>query len=124
MGKAGTFMTQGNSWYLSWVREQHFVSGNRYPICWLSRLWLTCTAEEPLPNPYFFAADDWVLENESLRVVVDPETGDLCSVFDKTHQREVLSGGNQLQAFRDSGQYWDAWNIDPNYAQHPLPQLN
>jgi alpha-mannosidase len=33
-----------------------------------------------------------------------------------------LSGaGNQLQAFQDSGQYWDAWNIDPNYAQHPLP---
>jgi alpha-mannosidase len=26
-----------------------------------------------------------------------------------------------LQAFEDSGQYWDAWNIDPNYAQRPLP---
>jgi alpha-mannosidase len=84
--------------------------------------WLACTAEEPLSNKHIFAADDWVLENELLRVVVDPETGDLCSVFDKTHQREVLSGpGNQLQAFRDSGQYWDAWNIDPKYAQHPLP---
>lgn len=84
--------------------------------------WLTCTAEEPLSNLHIFAADDWVLENELLRVVIDPETGDLSNVFDKTHQREVLSGpGNQLQAFRDSGQYWDAWNIDPNYAQHPLP---
>jgi alpha-mannosidase len=63
-----------------------------------------------------------VLENELLRAVVDPNTGDLNSVFDKIHQREVLSGaGNQLQAFQDSGQYWDAWNIDPNYAQHPLP---
>ncbi|HEY9744298.1 MAG TPA: glycoside hydrolase family 38 C-terminal domain-containing protein, partial [Coleofasciculaceae cyanobacterium] len=66
--------------------------------------------------------ENWVLENELLRVVVDPDTGDLSSVFDKIHQREVLSGpGNQLQAFEDSGQYWDAWNIDPNYAQHPLP---
>ncbi|HEY9597313.1 MAG TPA: glycoside hydrolase family 38 C-terminal domain-containing protein, partial [Cyanophyceae cyanobacterium] len=64
---------------------------------------------------------DWVLENEMLRVVVDPDTGDLSSVFDKIHQREILSGaGNQLQSFQDSGQYWDAWNIDPNYAQHPL----
>ena len=82
--------------------------------------WLSSTTT--LPNNQIFATDDWVLENELLRVVVDPETGDLTSVFDKTHQREVLSGsGNQLQAFQDSGQYWDAWNIDPNYAQHPLP---
>ncbi|MEH1866492.1 MAG: alpha-mannosidase [Nostoc sp.] len=68
---------------------------------------------------------DWILENEFLRVVIDPDTGDLSSVFDKTYQRELLSGaGNQLQAFKDSGQYWDAWNIDPNYAQHPLPSTN
>jgi alpha-mannosidase len=66
--------------------------------------------------------ENWILENELLRIVVDPDTGDLSSIFDKIHQREVLSGsGNQLQAFQDSGQYWDAWNIDPNYAQHPLP---
>ncbi|NEO95490.1 MAG: hypothetical protein F6K56_37055 [Moorea sp. SIO3G5] len=66
--------------------------------------------------------EDFVLENQYLRVVVDPETGELSSVFDKVNQREVLSGpGNQLQAFQDSGQYWDAWNIDPNYADHPLP---
>jgi alpha-mannosidase len=66
---------------------------------------------------------DWVLENELLRVIVDAETGNLCSIFDKVHNREILKkeGGNQLQAFQDSGQYWDAWNIDPNYAQHPLP---
>jgi len=66
--------------------------------------------------------DDWILENEFLRVVVEPNTGDLSSIFDKINQREILSGaGNQLQAFQDQGQYWDAWNIDPNYAQNPLP---
>ncbi|MGH2414870.1 MAG: glycoside hydrolase family 38 C-terminal domain-containing protein, partial [Microcystaceae cyanobacterium] len=27
---------------------------------------------------------------------------------------------NQLQGFQDQGQYWDAWNIDPNYTQYPL----
>lgn len=63
-----------------------------------------------------------VLENSFLRVAIDPITGNLFSVFDKLRQREVLNGaGNQLQAFRDEGQYWDAWNIDPDYAQHPLP---
>lgn len=66
---------------------------------------------------------DWVLENELLQVIVDSESGNLTSVFDKINNREILnnSQGNQLQAFKDSGQYWDAWNIDPNYNQHPLP---
>ena len=65
----------------------------------------------------------FTLENEFLKVIVDEENGDLSSIFDKVNHREVLSqaGGNQLQAFQDSGQYWDAWNIDPNYAEHPLP---
>lgn len=70
-----------------------------------------------------FDRKDWILENRLLRVIVDCETGHLNSLFDKIHNREILNqqGGNQLQAFQDSGQYWDAWNIDPNYAQHPLP---
>jgi alpha-mannosidase len=81
--------------------------------------WLVPASLVP-PSPSL--PDEWVMENEFLRVTVDSNTGDLSSVFDKTNQREVLSGaGNQLQAFQDSGQYWDAWNIDPNYAQHPLP---
>jgi alpha-mannosidase len=63
----------------------------------------------------------WVLENDLLRVEICPRTGNIVSIRDRTHQREVLSGaGNHLQFFQDKGQYWDAWNIDPNYAQHPL----
>ncbi|NJK60816.1 MAG: hypothetical protein HC918_12020, partial [Oscillatoriales cyanobacterium SM2_1_8] len=23
--------------------------------------------------------------------------------------------------FRDDGQYWDAWNLNPDYGDHPLP---
>ncbi len=72
----------------------------------------------PLPEP----GACFQIENEYLRIVVDPTTGDLSSLWDKTAHREILSGpGNQLQAFRDQGQYWDAWNIDPHYADHPLP---
>ncbi|MEH2004776.1 alpha-mannosidase [Nostoc sp.] len=92
-----------------------------YRIFWLSPSSLSSPSSPPSPPPL----PDWILENEFLRVVIDPDTGDLSSVFDKTYQREVLSGpGNQLQAFKDSDQYWDAWNIDPNYAQHPLPATN
>ncbi|MGB3508073.1 MAG: alpha-mannosidase [Microcoleaceae cyanobacterium] len=65
---------------------------------------------------------NWVLENNFLRVKVEIKTGNLASIFDKINQREVLAKpeGNQLQAFRDEGEYWDAWNINPNYQQHPL----
>lgn len=74
------------------------------------------------PAPDAGAENEWVLENEFLRVSVEGETGNLRSVFDKVNCWEVLqAGGNQLQAFADSGQYWDAWNIDPNYEQHRLP---
>ena len=83
--------------------------------------WLS-TTQATSQNQSKTIALQFILDNEFLRVVVDKETGDLSSVFDKINNREVLSGsGNQLQAFRDEGQYWDAWNIDPNYADNILP---
>jgi alpha-mannosidase len=87
------------------------------------RLFWLCPYEQLTANHQPSTShQNFILENEQLRVIINPETGDLSSIFDKTHQREVLRGaGNQLQAFEDKGQYWDAWNIDPNYAQHPLP---
>ncbi|HBL11096.1 MAG TPA: alpha-mannosidase [Cyanobacteria bacterium UBA11162] len=96
-----------------------------YHLFWLCETDETLTEntfnpKSKIQNPK--SNQDFILENEFLRVVVNLETGDLSSIFDKMQQREVLSGaGNQLQAFQDSGQYWDAWNIDPNYTQHPLP---
>jgi alpha-mannosidase len=105
-----------HAWDLLFYAEN--VPALGYACFWL------CPAEaeslpEALPPE---SPESFVLENERLRVTVDPATGDLASVFDKIHQREVLAGaGNQLQAFQDSGQYWDAWNIDPAYENHPLP---
>jgi alpha-mannosidase len=82
--------------------------------------WLCPSAERP--DGDWKRPEDFGLENEFLQVVIDAQTGNLSRVFDKSAQRDVLNGaGNQLQAFQDQGQYWDAWNIDPNYAQHPLP---
>ncbi|MEM8545173.1 MAG: glycoside hydrolase family 38 C-terminal domain-containing protein, partial [Cyanobacteria bacterium P01_H01_bin.119] len=67
--------------------------------------------------------NDFTLENTRLKVTVDDNTGDLHSLYDKLSGKEVLrASGNQLQAFQDGGQYWDAWNIAPDYAEHPLPQ--
>jgi alpha-mannosidase len=76
-----------------------------------------------LRKQLILSSEKLTLENEFLRVIVDAKTGNLTSIFDRINNREILSGaGNQLQGFQDNGQYWDAWNIDPNYAQHPLPE--
>lgn len=86
------------------------------------QLWLTPTSLTS-PTPSTSASPPtWTLENSSLRVEIDPQTGDINRIIDKAAQRDVLSGpGNPLQAFRDEGQYWDAWNIAPDYAEHPRP---
>jgi alpha-mannosidase len=84
-----------------------------YRVFW----WLP--SQPPTPQ---FSKSEFILENSALIVEIHPETGDIARIFDKNNQRDVLaSPGNVLQAFTDQGQYWDAWNIDPNYEQHPLP---
>jgi alpha-mannosidase len=71
--------------------------------------------------PEVILPDHWCLENFALKVTINPQTGDIYSLLDKQQQLEIFTGGgNQLLAYSDAGQYWDAWNIDPNYAQHPL----
>ena len=70
------------------------------------------------------ANSKYELENQYLKVAINPQTGNIDSLVDKTNNREILSGpGNELQAFEDKGQYWDAWNIDPEYEQKQLPNL-
>ncbi|MEG5065554.1 alpha-mannosidase [Microcoleus sp. B3-A4] len=89
----------------------------------LSKLTYGIAQKNTVSQETHFAAAQMVLENEFIRTTVDGQTGDLSSIWDKVNNREVLNatGGNQLQAFQDSGQYWDAWNIDPNYEKHQLP---
>ncbi len=66
---------------------------------------------------------DYVLENQYLKVIVNSDTGDLDSIYDRINNREILrDSGNTIQAFEDRGQYWDAWNIDPEYEQNQLPE--
>ncbi|MEO9127104.1 MAG: glycoside hydrolase family 38 C-terminal domain-containing protein, partial [Microcoleus sp.] len=90
---------------------------------YLSKLTYGITQKNTPCQETHFAAQEMVLENELIRAKIDAKTGNLSSIWDKVNNREVLNaaGGNQLQAFQDNGQYWDAWNIDPNYQKHPLP---
>ncbi len=93
------------------------IAGVGYELLWLGE-----GGPLPLaPSSKGAGGPKFVLENNLLRIQVNAQTGDLDSVFSKLLKREILNGaGNQLQAFQDKGQYWDAWNIDPEYEQHRL----
>jgi len=71
------------------------------------------------------------LENEFIRVKVDPQTGCMTSLFDKRSGVESLAPaetdtggpkdkicGNLLQTFVDKPKQWDAWNIDADFEEH------
>jgi alpha-mannosidase len=52
------------------------------------------------------------LENEFFKLRIDPKTGWLAGIFDKTNGREVLQGpGNVLQAILDEPQNMSAWEL-------------
>ena len=70
------------------------------------------------------------LENEFIRVKVDPQTGCMTSLFDKRSGTESLAPaetdtggpknsicGNLLQTFVDKPKHWDAWNIDADFEK-------
>ncbi|GBF82461.1 alpha-mannosidase [Aphanothece sacrum] len=74
------------------------------------------------PNQTLYTENKYVLQNEYLIVKINSQTGNIDSIYDIKNQREILQGiGNELQSFRDKGQYWDAWNIDPEYHKYALP---
>ncbi len=61
------------------------------------------------------------LENEFVRVKVDPATGCITSLYDKKSGYEAIlqdGCGNLLQTFVDKPKDWDAWNIDANFEDH------
>jgi alpha-mannosidase len=69
-------------------------------------------------------ASGTTMENGELRVVVDPATGCITSLFDKKATFESLAKGacgNQLQTFKDTPKDYDAWNIDPGTLDHMTP---
>jgi alpha-mannosidase len=74
------------------------------------------------------------LENDFIRLRVDPKSGCITSLFDKRNQTEALAlpvqsegsptaspgglpCGNLLQTFVDKPAQWDAWNIDADFTK-------
>jgi alpha-mannosidase len=80
-----------------------------------------------VPHARAFPSDlkvhGFTLENSFLRVTVDEKTGCMISLYDKEANFETLAAGscgNQLLAYTDIPQIWDAWNIDADYIDHPI----
>ncbi|NEQ44194.1 MAG: alpha-mannosidase [Leptolyngbya sp. SIOISBB] len=91
-----------------------------YRQYWLLPATSSTPADQPSAPPD--QRTDFCLENELVQAVIDPTSAELRSLVEQaTQQNVVRSSANQLQAFADAGQYWDAWDIAPNYQQHPLP---
>ena len=66
------------------------------------------------------SADGHTLENEFLRVTVDPKTGCITSLVNKKSNFDAIASGgcgNQLQAFVDTPKQFDAWNIDADFEK-------
>jgi alpha-mannosidase len=87
-------------------------------------------AAKQAPHHSVVKASAGALENEFIRVKINPQTGCMTSLFDKRSQTEALapsetdSGGpkdsvcgNLLQAFNDKPKRWDAWNIDADFEK-------
>jgi alpha-mannosidase len=81
-------------------------------------------ADGAKPFPSDLKTNGTTMENAVLRVVIDPATGCIASLFDKRSNFETIASGgcgNQLQTFVDTPQRYDAWNIDPGTLDHMTP---
>ena len=87
-------------------------------------------AAKPEPNSSAVRASADTLENEFIRLKIDPKTGCMLSLFDKHSKTEALAPsktdtggpkdrvcGNLLQTFADKPKQWDAWNIDADFEK-------
>jgi alpha-mannosidase len=63
------------------------------------------------------------LENQYLKVSIDPELGEISQILDKRYDHQLLESASELQFYADKGQYWDAWNIDPEFEHKKLDGL-
>ncbi len=89
--------------------------------------------KSPTTKPNLVATAD-SLENEFVRLKVDPKTGCITSLFDKRSNAEALAlpvqsegspaaspdglpCGDLLQAFVDKPKHWDAWNVDADFVK-------
>ncbi|MFN4786476.1 MAG: alpha-mannosidase [Pseudanabaena sp.] len=113
--------------FLNWQRSQ-LVRLTDNSLYWLENIpsfgfaELETVAIRETNQPLSITSENekFYLENIYLRVEIDAKTGVISQIFDKRSQKNILQSPSKLQFFEDKGQYWDAWNIDPNYETKQL----
>lgn len=113
--------------FLNWQRSQ-LVKLPDSSLCWLENVpsfgfaEIQSVAVTETNEFLSITADDlkFYLENQYLKVDIDIKTGAIAQIFDKRSQKNILAVSSELQFFEDKGQYWDAWNIDPEYESKKL----
>ena len=112
--------------FLNWQRSQ-LIRMPDNSLCWLENIpsFGFTELESGITETDAFLkidsdSDKYYLENQYLQVEIDLKTGAIAQIFDKRSQRSILRSASELQFFEDKGQYWDAWNIDPDYENKKL----
>ncbi|MFM7601107.1 MAG: alpha-mannosidase [Pseudanabaena sp.] len=112
--------------FLNWQRSQVIRKPDN-SLCWLenvpsfgfTELASGITETDAFLKIYSDGDKDY-LANQYLQVEIDLKTGAIAQILDKRSQRSILRSASELQFFEDKGQYWDAWNIDPDYENNKL----
>jgi alpha-mannosidase len=113
--------------FLNWRRSQ-LIRLNDNSLCWLENIpsfgfaELETVAIRKTNQLLSITSENgkFYLENIYLRVEINARNGAIAQIFDKRSQKDILQSPSELQFFEDRGQYWDAWNIDPNYESKML----
>lgn len=111
------------------TQRAHFLLLAHTPSLGYATYFVRAATGAPAAHSLLKASTD-TLENEFLRVKIDPQTGCMSSLFDKRSGTESLAPsetdtggpknsicGNLLQTFVDRPKQWDAWNIDADFEK-------
>src|SRR5580704_7929904 len=111
------------------THRAHFLLLSHAPSLGYATYFVRSATSAPAVHSLLKASAD-SLENEFVRVKIDPKSGCMTSLFDKRSSTESLAPsetdtggpkdsicGNLLQTFVDKPKQWDAWNIDADFEK-------
>jgi alpha-mannosidase len=111
------------------THRAHFLLLATIPALGYQTYFVRALEKAPATHSLLKATAD-SLENQYVRLRIDPQTGCVTNLFDKQSIVEALAPaetdtggpkdricGNLLQAFVDKPQRWDAWNIDADFEK-------
>lgn len=107
---------------LSWARGEWVQVGGQWHKVELPLLgYRVVDASAPAPLTQALQATERLLENDLLHIRFSPE-GQIESIFDREHRREVLAPGavgNRLDVYEDAPPFSNAWEIRIQYVEKP-----